>query len=632
MGSSDHNPLKVFSGTSSSSSTSSSRQADVAIHVMLKGFSLLSKTYAPSTWPRPIFSSLCKAATSQKLLFLVYVGSSNELLQDRYDVVLHMTEHGLDCIDNFEVIFQDSPTRREFSRYASEHWILVSDGHSTDMQLHNKWLQFVQAQSSVLDSNPSIFALNLNKENEDFDVHNAAANRRDALVVGSVDDRSLFRQSVDLRALMLKAERWLEFNTWLETRMLCSCQLGSAGGSLSSSSSSNNNNKNNNNSKNNSSIFDAVCVFKYLKESGSFIAYPQLPLAFEPIAAKPSNSTASDGGDAEESQSHAADGEEDFTIKTIAIGKGAVVTAQRVDMTMFRQCTIMLTVYDRHATLWPRLVHLHKLMCAKRIVVIWNAVTVPLPNNIEEWQRNLSVPLHIELQERNSMNNRFKPLAVIDTDCIVNMDDDWDMPHDIVMFATRLWHSSFQNNVVGVWKLARLHGVATNSIGQGDHREYLYLTNRTMPQSIVLPTGMVYHRKYLDLYTNELPAAARKLVDDMVNCDDILFNFLLANATGEPPVFVDTRGYDIHVLKSLGKEAGLWKRQKHFEDRHKCLNLFTRMFGDNNMPLRYTRTAFKINLDPAIAPPKHTDLIDAGDLTCMPCDSNSDCVTCSKSS
>lgn len=45
----------------------------------------------------------------------------------------------------------------------------------------------------------------------------------------------------------------------------------------------------------------------------------------------------------------------------------------------------------------------------------------------------------------------------------------------------------------------------------------------------------MYHRKYLDMYSFDLPQAARDVVDEVQNCDDILFNYMIANATQSGP-------------------------------------------------------------------------------------------------
>lgn len=48
-------------------------------------------------------------------------------------------------------------------------------------------------------------------------------------------------------------------------------------------------------------------------------------------------------------------------------------------------------------------------------------------------------------------------------------------------------------------------------------------------------SGFIYHRKYLDMYTHQLPHEARDYVDEVANCDDLLFNYMMANATGTGP-------------------------------------------------------------------------------------------------
>jgi hypothetical protein len=103
---------------------------------------------------------------------------------------------------------------------------------------------------------------------------------------------------------------------------------------------------------------------------------------------------------------------------------------------------------------------------------------------------------------------------------------------------------------------------------------------------MVLPSGGVYHRRYLYQYTYELPRIARDIVDSLRNCDDILFNFLIANATKQGPVVIDAfaKAYNF---------GGLWKRSTHMETRTLCLNKFVEIFG--GMPLKYTMKMFKID-------------------------------------
>lgn len=54
-------------------------------------------------------------------------------------------------------------------------------------------------------------------------------------------------------------------------------------------------------------------------------------------------------------------------------------------------------------------------------------------------------------------------------------------------------------------------------------------------------SGFIYHRKYLDIYSFELPEEARAMVAKHNNCEDILFNYMVANATGAGPTGMNSR-------------------------------------------------------------------------------------------
>ena len=295
------------------------------------------------------------------------------------------------------------------------------------------------------------------------------------------------------------------------------------------------------------------------------------------------------------------------------------------DGAVIRACTMVLTVYDRYRDVINRLRFYHTLPCLRAILVVWNAVTEPVAMVQED---AMHVPVWFAPQRVNSMNNRFRRDPRIQTACIVNMDDDWNMPHSVLTYAVRLWYHSFRTQVVGVKKLGRLHGLA-------DDGSLLYLTNASAPLSLALPSGMVYHRRYMDAYTLGAPRDARELVDELVNCDDLLFNFVVANATHRPPVFVDTSGIrNMHVIKNLGKAAGLYRRSQHFVDRHLCLNKFKEMYG--GMPLSYTRSAFRVTYAVHLNLPILADLHASSSIVCRRCygeaadveGAGGDCVVC----
>ena len=254
------------------------------------------------------------------------------------------------------------------------------------------------------------------------------------------------------------------------------------------------------------------------------------------------------------------------------------------NLASFDKCTMILTVYDRINTTLDRLAHYQNFTYLSAIVVIWN--NVDIQPSIEIRRSKFIIPVLILKMKKNSLNNRFYPHKEIQTDCIINMDDDYDMSHTDMAFAIDTWRGHFFNNLVGFSQQGRNHvlqyinGAPT----------YLYSHTHLLPKkaafySIVLPSGFVYHRRYLDKYTFELPQIARDLVDSVQNCDDILFNFLIANTTKQGPVV-------IAAFSKLKIFPGLWKRTTHLQTRTFCLNNFTAIF--NGMPLKYTTSIFKI--------------------------------------
>lgn len=67
---------------------------------------------------------------------------------------------------------------------------------------------------------------------------------------------------------------------------------------------------------------------------------------------------------------------------------------------------------------------------------------------------------------------------------------------------------------------------------------------------VLLPAsqGAFLHRDWLTTYTEAVPTPVLQYIDDHCNCEDIAMAFLVANATGSPPVYVRAAG-----LRDLGQ-------------------------------------------------------------------------------
>ncbi|TPX68425.1 hypothetical protein CcCBS67573_g07201 [Chytriomyces confervae] len=261
--------------------------------------------------------------------------------------------------------------------------------------------------------------------------------------------------------------------------------------------------------------------------------------------------------------------------------------------TAFDKCTMIMNAYDRADTLINRLRHYETLAQLDRIIVVWNHQTIEPPFRVSQShlknaldtsnssipEKQFKVPVHILRQHNSSLNNRFLPFNEIQTDCIIAMDDDFDYRHSHLAYAIRLFQGDFFNHAIYFRHMARMHRKQKDGT-------WKYMTDPEHGASIVLPTGMVFHRKYLDMYTYALPQHARDIVDSKVNGEDILFNLMVANATRSGPVFVNLFSRGIAL-------PGLWWKPAHMENRSLCLTrLIKEVFGGLS-PLMYTTTFFK---------------------------------------
>lgn len=90
----------------------------------------------------------------------------------------------------------------------------------------------------------------------------------------------------------------------------------------------------------------------------------------------------------------------------------------------------MLT-HNRDALLSASLARLDKLPYLNSVVVVWNNLDRP-PTG--PWPR-LHVPINFVKATKNSLNNRFLPYDLIQTEAVLSMDDDIDLKQHEIVFA-----------------------------------------------------------------------------------------------------------------------------------------------------------------------------------------------------
>ena len=80
-----------------------------------------------------------------------------------------------------------------------------------------------------------------------------------------------------------------------------------------------------------------------------------------------------------------------------------------------------------------------------------------------------------------------------------------------------------------------------------------------------------------------MPGNIKSWVDEHMNCEDIAFNFLIANTTGKPPIKVTPRQKfkcpECSTAAMISGDMG-----DHMVERSECINRFTNIYG--MMPLQ----------------------------------------------
>ncbi|XP_066599206.1 exostosin-3 [Prorops nasuta] len=236
------------------------------------------------------------------------------------------------------------------------------------------------------------------------------------------------------------------------------------------------------------------------------------------------------------------------------------------------QFTIVLLTYEREQVLINSLARFYGLPYLNKVLVVWNSPKPPVEDL--KWP-DIGVPIHVIKASRNSLNNRFLPFDAIETEAILSVDDDAHLRHDEIMFGFRVWREH-RDRVVGF--PGRFH-----AWDQNHHNAWNYNSNYSCELSMVLTGAAFIHKHYTYLYSYWLPQAIRDKVDEYMNCEDIAMNFLISHVTRKPPVKVTSRW----TFRCPGCPVSLSEDDTHFQERHKCINFFSQVFG--YMPLLNTQ-------------------------------------------
>lgn len=196
----------------------------------------------------------------------------------------------------------------------------------------------------------------------------------------------------------------------------------------------------------------------------------------------------------------------------------------------------------------------------------------------------MSKPVKVIQTSANKLSNRFYPYAEIETEAILNIDDDIIMlTSDELEFGYEVWRE-FPDRIVGF--PSRTHRWDNVTLS------WKYESEWTNDISMVLTGAAFLHKYWSYAYTHILPESIRDWVDSQMNCEDIAMNFLVANITNQSPIKVTPRKKfkcpECTNTEMLSADLG------HMVERSACVDRFAREFG--KMPLQ----AVEFRADPVL--------------------------------
>lgn len=248
-----------------------------------------------------------------------------------------------------------------------------------------------------------------------------------------------------------------------------------------------------------------------------------------------------------------------------------------------KRYAILMNTWKRYDLLKKSISHYTKCLGVESIHIVWSEPAPPPVSLVTFLQRTAKAnsrhgreaELRFEINEEDSLNNRFKEIKGLKTEAIFSVDDDVIFACSTLEFAFTVWQSAPQTMVGFV---PRMHWIDRSKGEMGRFRYGGWWSVWwTGTYSMVLSKAAFFHSKYLDIYTNNMPSSIRDYITKNRNCEDIAMSFLVANVSGAPPVWVQGKIYEIG-------SSGISSLGGHSERRSQCLNWFVEEYG-GIMPL-----------------------------------------------
>ena len=246
----------------------------------------------------------------------------------------------------------------------------------------------------------------------------------------------------------------------------------------------------------------------------------------------------------------------------------------------YEKFTVVINTFKRPAMLEKAVEYYARCPNVFSIHITWSESTSP-PDHLRNKYALMNRPYVIfDRFDKDSLNNRFIPLKTYYTPGIFAVDDDMRVPCNDLELAFETWQNN-QRSIVGF--MPRVHVI------QGPQLIYRCWWTVWVQgvYSIILTKAAFIHHDYFHLYTNSMPPGVHQFIDEGRNCEDIAMQFLVANKTSLPPIYVKGHINDLGVLSGISTSKNIM-RAEHMDARSLCLNKMSEFFGGSQ--LVYSRT------------------------------------------
>ncbi|KAL5716779.1 hypothetical protein ACHQM5_009902 [Ranunculus cassubicifolius] len=230
------------------------------------------------------------------------------------------------------------------------------------------------------------------------------------------------------------------------------------------------------------------------------------------------------------------------------------------------QFTLLAMTYD--ARMWNLKMYVkHYSRCSsvKEIVVVWNRGGPPMVGDLDS-----TVPVRIRVEDKNSLNNRFRIDPLIKTRAVLELDDDIMMSCTDIERGFKAWREH-PERIVGYYPRL-VQGIPLQ------YRNERFARANKGYNMILTGAAFMDSRMAFERYWSEEARVGRDLVDKYFNCEDVLLNFLYANSSSSRAVEYVKPGWVIDM--SMFSRVAISRNTKaHYQTRSNCLEKFTELYG-----------------------------------------------------